>query len=152
MICSYKEIIDHITTWKNRQQKIVLVTGAFDIIHQEHVNFLEKAKQEGDMLIVGLESDKRVTKLKGSGRPVNTIAIRLHQIETCADSCFELPDVEDWLQFMQELKPDSYCVSSESPFMENKQLVCQQARVELKIVHQHNPAVSTTQLLKKSVQ
>jgi len=147
MISSYQDIINHITTWKNQQQKIVLVTGAFDILHQEHLNFLEKAKKEGNILIVGLESDQRVRQLKGLDRPINSIATRLQQIDTYADSCFELPEVQDRLQLMQELKPDYYCVSSQTPFMENKQLVCQQAGIEFKIVHQHNPAISTTKLI-----
>ena len=52
--------------------KIVLVGGCFDILHLGHVVFLEKAKKEGDVLVVLLESDEKVRFLKGKGRPVHT--------------------------------------------------------------------------------
>lgn len=51
-------------------KRIVLVGGCFDILHPGHVIFLEKAKKAGDMLVVFLESDKKVRKLKGMNRPM----------------------------------------------------------------------------------
>lgn len=52
--------------------KKVLVGGCFDVLHPGHIIFLEKAKKLGDKLIVLLESDEKVKKLKGSNRPVHT--------------------------------------------------------------------------------
>jgi len=57
-------------------KKIVLAGGCFDIIHPGHVIFLEKAKKTGDILIVFLESDKKVRKLKGTGRPIYSQKMR----------------------------------------------------------------------------
>src|SRR3990172_12032671 len=57
--------------WRSLGKKIVLVTGVFDLLHDEHRNFLKVAKKAGDFLIVGLESDTRVRALKGVGRPVH---------------------------------------------------------------------------------
>lgn len=55
-----------------RGKKVVLVGGCFDILHPGHVIFLEKAKKAGNLLVVILESDQMVRKLKGKGRPVHT--------------------------------------------------------------------------------
>ncbi|TAL67128.1 MAG: D-glycero-beta-D-manno-heptose 1-phosphate adenylyltransferase [Bacteroidetes bacterium] len=52
-------------------KKIVFTNGCFDIIHSGHITYLSKAKELGDVLIVGLNSDDSVTRLKGPGRPVN---------------------------------------------------------------------------------
>jgi FAD synthetase len=51
---------------------IVLVGGCFDIIHAGHISFLQKARKQGDVLIVLLENDKRIKKLKGPNRPINS--------------------------------------------------------------------------------
>jgi D-beta-D-heptose 7-phosphate kinase/D-beta-D-heptose 1-phosphate adenosyltransferase len=54
-----------------KQGKVVVFTnGCFDIIHRGHVEYLAKAKKLGDILIIGLNSDKSVQKLKGPGRPI----------------------------------------------------------------------------------
>ncbi len=56
--------------------KIVFTNGCFDIIHEGHTTYLSGAKALGDFLIIGLNSDASVTKLKGPGRPVNGEARR----------------------------------------------------------------------------
>ncbi len=57
---------------KARSKKIIFTNGCFDILHAGHVRYLETAKSYGDVLILGLNSDKSVTALKGDGRPINT--------------------------------------------------------------------------------
>ncbi len=154
MILSYAQVKAQMYTWHQQHETVVFVTGVFDILHQEHNNFLHKASQQGNRLIVGLESDQRVTLLKGPTRPVNSITVRLNQINNldCVSGCFELPPVTNWLHFMQELQPDSYCVSSHSPYLETKKSICEQIGIEFKIVHQHNPAISTTKIVHQNRQ
>jgi len=57
---------------KKRGKKIVFTNGCFDILHVGHVKYLEEAKSYGDVLILGLNSDESVRRLKGESRPVNT--------------------------------------------------------------------------------
>jgi D-beta-D-heptose 7-phosphate kinase/D-beta-D-heptose 1-phosphate adenosyltransferase len=57
---------------KSRGKKIVFTNGCFDILHVGHVKYLEEAKSYGDVLILGLNSDESVSRLKGPTRPVNT--------------------------------------------------------------------------------
>jgi len=55
---------------KSRKKKIVFTNGCFDIIHIGHVKYLERAKALGDVLIVGVNSDSSMKKIKGSKRPI----------------------------------------------------------------------------------
>jgi D-beta-D-heptose 7-phosphate kinase/D-beta-D-heptose 1-phosphate adenosyltransferase len=56
--------------------RIVFTNGCFDVLHAGHVRLLELARRKGDMLIVGINSDASVRRLKGSSRPVNVLADR----------------------------------------------------------------------------
>jgi D-glycero-beta-D-manno-heptose 1-phosphate adenylyltransferase len=62
--------------YRQEQKTVVFTNGCFDILHAGHVRYLSEAKQQGDILIVGLNSDESVRRLKGAGRPVNPAADR----------------------------------------------------------------------------
>ena len=62
-----KKITDN---YKKRGKKVVFANGCFDLIHVGHVRFLKSAKSKGDVLVVGLNSDRSVREIKGMGRPV----------------------------------------------------------------------------------
>ena len=55
---------------KREGKKIVFTNGCFDILHPGHINYLRRARQLGDLLVIGLNSDSSVRKLKGKGRPI----------------------------------------------------------------------------------
>ena len=59
---------------RRQRKKIVLTNGTFDIIHRGHVEYLQKARKLGDVLIVGLNTDASIRRIKGKGRPITTIA------------------------------------------------------------------------------
>jgi rfaE bifunctional protein nucleotidyltransferase chain/domain len=56
----------------NKNKKIVFTNGCFDILHRGHVSYLNEAKAQGDVLVLGLNSDASVKRLKGPTRPVNS--------------------------------------------------------------------------------
>ncbi|MBN2543958.1 D-glycero-beta-D-manno-heptose 1-phosphate adenylyltransferase [bacterium] len=58
------------SSWKNQNKKVVFTNGCFDIIHSGHIELLRRAKFEGDILVVGMNSDSSVKQIKESGRPV----------------------------------------------------------------------------------
>ncbi|MCM0604523.1 MAG: D-glycero-beta-D-manno-heptose 1-phosphate adenylyltransferase [Xanthomonadaceae bacterium] len=62
---------------RSKKKKIVFTNGCFDILHVGHVTYLQQAKDCGDVLVVALNSDGSVRKLKGSTRPVNTLKDRI---------------------------------------------------------------------------
>ena len=70
-IKKFEEIIQLSEELNSKGKKIVFTNGCFDIIHSGHIRYLETAKSFGDILIVGLNSDQSVKKLKGEGRPIN---------------------------------------------------------------------------------
>lgn len=70
-IKSQIELKTLIQAWQTAGEKVVFSNGCFDILHIGHIDYLEKARQLGDRLVIGLNSDKSVTKLKGANRPIN---------------------------------------------------------------------------------
>jgi D-beta-D-heptose 7-phosphate kinase / D-beta-D-heptose 1-phosphate adenosyltransferase len=69
-ICNLAELKDKVARWKQSKQKIVFTNGCFDLLHAGHVTYLESAKKRGDKLILGLNTDRSVSALKGPTRPV----------------------------------------------------------------------------------
>jgi len=68
-IINRSDLDEAVKKWRVDEKVIVFTNGCFDIIHRGHVEYLSKAKSLGDILILGLNSDKSVEKLKGEGRP-----------------------------------------------------------------------------------
>jgi len=71
-IINTEELKNIITNLKEQKKKIVTCNGTFDILHIGHIKFLQEAKQQGDILILGLNSDSSVKENKGPERPINT--------------------------------------------------------------------------------
>lgn len=72
MIINRNEIAELSRKLKSEGKKLVFTNGCFDILHSGHVFYLQKAKQQGDILILGLNSDASVKRLKGEKRPINS--------------------------------------------------------------------------------
>ena len=68
---TWDEITNIINKLKSENRKIVFTNGCFDILHSGHVQYLSEAKELGDILILGLNSDSSVKRLKGNDRPIN---------------------------------------------------------------------------------
>ncbi len=70
-ILTQEEAVRRVAQWRLLSKKIVFTNGVFDILHQGHIFSLSQAAREGDMLIIGLNADASVKRLKGDSRPVN---------------------------------------------------------------------------------
>ena len=70
-IFSLPGLIQKTKEWKQLGKKIVFTNGVFDLLHKGHIFSLTQAAKEGDVLIIGLNSDSSVKRLKGNSRPVN---------------------------------------------------------------------------------
>jgi len=138
---------------RRNRRRLVLVTGVFDVLHAEHLALLEKARLQGDVLVVGVESDWRVRQLKGEGRPRHdqTSRVAALEVQGVADGVFVLPEQfsqpQDHLRLVSQLRPDVLAVSEQSPFLDNKRQIMAKIGGRVEVVHRHNPAVSTTKLL-----
>lgn len=69
-ITDYEKLAKLVSYWKDQGLKIVLTSGAFDIFHIGHAEYLKKAKEMGDLLIVGIDSDEKLKIRKGPNRPI----------------------------------------------------------------------------------
>ena len=68
-IVELPELLEKVSSWKNAGEKVVFTNGCFDILHLGHVDYLEKARHQGDRMVLGLNTDASVGKLK-PGRPI----------------------------------------------------------------------------------
>jgi len=71
-----KNVTKAINDDKKDSKKIVFTNGCFDILHVGHIRYLSEAKSLGDILVIGINSDKSVKELKGPSRPINSLSDR----------------------------------------------------------------------------
>jgi len=141
--------LDHFLAERAKAKKtLTLVTGVFDLLHQEHRNFLLKAKQLGDLLLIGLESDVRVKQLKGANRPINNQAQRLVNLRAwnIADYIFILP--ENFSKSAEYIRPNFMAISSHTAFALEKEAILADFGAKLVVVHEFNPQFSSSLMIK----
>lgn len=104
------EHISHvIKNLKNQNKKIVATNGCFDILHVGHVKYLAQAKELGDILVVGINSDNSVKELKGPTRPINNEQDRAEVLAALSAVDYVVIFEEiDAINFLSMVKPDIY--------------------------------------------
>ena len=115
-VIRYKQVPALIEQLKTTGKRVVLVGGIFDLIHRGHVEFLEAAKREGDVLIVLLESDEKTREIKGKNRPINTQEDRAFVLSrfVMVDYILLLPYFrkdKDYEKLVKMLQPDIIAVT-----------------------------------------
>ncbi len=103
------DAVKHIMALKAEGKKIVMTNGCFDILHAGHLASLTAASQLGDILLVAVNDDASVTALKGSGRPVNTLANRMELLAGigCVDIVVPFSGSHS-ASLVEAVKPDVY--------------------------------------------
>lgn len=96
-----------VAEWKTAGEKIVFTNGCFDIIHKGHVSYLAKARDLGTKLILGLNTDESVKRLKGANRPVKELESRALTVASFEYIDLVIPFSEDTpLKVISTLLPD----------------------------------------------
>lgn len=91
----------------NSGKKIVFTNGCFDILHRGHLTYLNEAKSCGDVLVIGLNSDRSVKSLKGPTRPINSESDRKFMLENLKSvDCVAIFDEETPIELIKALAPD----------------------------------------------
>jgi len=132
--------------------KIVLVGGCFDFIHFGHISFLKSAKKLGGKLMVALESDENVRKMKGPTRPIHSQKQRQQMLESLkfVDEVIPLPPMrgdKDYFDLVNKIKPSVIAVTKGDLVRDKKQKQVELIGAKLVVI----PKVvtpSTTQLAK----
>jgi D-glycero-beta-D-manno-heptose 1-phosphate adenylyltransferase len=107
LIVNRRELAELVTRWRASGETITLANGCFDLLHVGHVRYLQGAKALGGRLVVALNSDASVRRLKGAGRPAMPEQERAEIV--CALACvdavvvFDEPDVRT---LIREIRPD----------------------------------------------
>jgi len=92
---------------RRASRKIVFANGVFDVLHVGHVRYLEAARAEGDLLVVGINSDSSARKLKGPGRPILTERARASLVAALKSVNYVVVfDELDVNSLLKELQPD----------------------------------------------
>ena len=98
-----KEIIKEL---KVQGLKIVFTNGCFDIIHRGHVEYLKRAKRLGDILIIGVNSDKSIKRIKGNKRPLTPLKSREYILDNLKPVDIVIPfDEETPIKLIKIIKP-----------------------------------------------
>jgi len=96
-----------VETWKNQGKTVVFTNGCFDLLHPGHIDYLHKARGLGDVLIVGLNDDASISRLKGPTRPINPLADREIMLAALKSVDLVVPFAEDTpLKLISTLLPD----------------------------------------------
>tara|TARA_R110002167_G_scaffold47812_3_gene141317 strand:+ start:4280 stop:5707 length:1428 start_codon:yes stop_codon:yes gene_type:complete len=98
-VLSPQELLDQLRVAQAKGEKIVFTNGCFDILHPGHVAYIKQAKALGDRLVVAVNSDESVRRLKGSKRPINSLEHRMAVLEAVG--------AIDWVTWFEEDTPKS---------------------------------------------
>ncbi|MBA1432122.1 MAG: D-glycero-beta-D-manno-heptose-7-phosphate kinase [Epsilonproteobacteria bacterium] len=131
-IKTFAEIDVIVKRYKSQGKRVVFTNGCFDILHVGHVKYLQEAKSFGDILIVGLNSDASVSRLKGPTRPVNAAEDRAYLLAALEAVDFVVPFEEDTpYELIKMIAPDVLVKGGD---YEGKAVVGTEFANELKLV------------------
>tara|TARA_R100000406_G_scaffold88247_1_gene73471 strand:+ start:26 stop:421 length:396 start_codon:yes stop_codon:yes gene_type:complete len=125
----------------------VWVNGCFDVLHRGHIELFKYAKSQGNYLVVGIDSDERIKKLKGASRPVNILEDRMEMLRS-------IKYIDDVVWFDSESELDTQIFSSGAEIMvvgsdyRNKKVIGSKHVKEVKFFERIN-GYSTTSILEK---
>ncbi len=115
--------------------RLVLTSGSFDLVHLGHVKYLAKAKELGDVLIVGVDSDAKIRHRKGEDRPMVPESERLEMLahQRPVDVIFLKADDEERWALIRAVRPDVLVLSTDHSYDEDEQVqlreICGEVRV-----------------------
>jgi len=145
---------ENIGSIKSENKKVVLSGGCFDILHDGHIEFLQKAKNEGDILVILLESDARIKKNKGANRPIHGYSQREKALSRLSfiDVIVPVPDSandQTYINVVKELEPDIIAITKGDPLTEIKKRQAELVGGKVVEVMTRNKKFSSSKLITK---
>lgn len=102
------ELLPLVEHWRKKGKTIVTTNGTFDLLHKGHLFLLEECRKQGDILIVGINSNASVKRYKGQDRPIEDEKIRAQNVSAYADAVFIFED-DDPREWLKSIRPDVHC-------------------------------------------
>jgi D-beta-D-heptose 7-phosphate kinase / D-beta-D-heptose 1-phosphate adenosyltransferase len=103
------ELVARVEAFRRRQRRIVFTNGCFDLLHRGHVAYLSDAKAQGDVLIVGINTDEGVRRLKGPSRPITSLPDRMEMLAAMSSVDLVVPFDEDTPEgLIRLIRPDVF--------------------------------------------
>ncbi len=157
---NYSQISALAKKFHRENKKIVFATGCFDLLHFGHSFFFEKAKEHGDILIVGVGNDKTLKALKGSGRPILSERIRAAMVasQMFVDYAVILKEPlkahkDDHSNLMTKIKPLVFVVNKDDSALSSKKAIIESLGGSLVSISRIRPKgipyISTTSICEK---
>ena len=145
-IFNKNNLLEKLEIWRSANKKIVFTNGCFDILHAGHTKYLENAKNLGDILIVGLNSDASLKRLKGRNRPINNHDDRSYILASLQVVDFVVIFDDDTpIELIKIIKP--YIIVKGSDY-KGKEIVCENIAKEIRLIN-FIEGKSTTKTIKK---
>jgi rfaE bifunctional protein nucleotidyltransferase chain/domain len=147
--------LHQIRAWQDAGEEVVFTNGCFDLLHAGHVRYLERARQLGDHLVIGINGDASVRALKGPSRPLQTEGDRAAILAALASvDLVVIYEEERALDLIGELKPDIYAKGGdytlETMYRPERDLVYGYGgRVEIISLNGLNTDDSTSRIIQK---
>lgn len=140
---------------KIEKNKLVLAGGCFDVIHQAHIEFLEKSKSEGKILVLLLESDENIKRIKGNDRPLNNQLVRAENLSklNIVDYIIllNMPDSSQYYyNLVKSIHPDIIAVTSNDPLLSIKKEQAEMVGGKVVVVMKRDENYSTTKMIEKT--
>ena len=147
---SYRTVPLHVRTLRESGGRVVFTNGCFDLLHRGHVTYLEAARSLGDVLVVGLNSDASVVRLKGPSRPVVPEEDRAAVLDALgAVDTVILFDEDTPVRLLRELRPAVYVKGGDYRVEDLPEAkVAAEIEAEVRILP-FEPGYSTTALIEK---
>lgn len=132
----------------NTQSKIIWLNGTFDVLHAGHVKMFQKASEQGNRVVVGIDTDERIRELKGSNRPVNILKHRVEMLQAIKyiDFVFTFGNEKELIDLIEYIEPDVLCIGEE---YRNKRIVGKELFKEIIYIPKYDDLSSTKILNKK---
>ncbi len=106
-ILDWQQVEETVSRWRSLGERIVFTNGCFDLLHYGHIHYLAAAKDLGHRLVVGVNSDESVSRLKGPARPIKDENTRLHLLAAlvCVDAVVLFGE-DTPLDLIKTIRPD----------------------------------------------
>jgi len=156
IVLDYEELRKIVDAHKTLGHKIVCTVGSWDMLHIGHLRYLMKAKEQGDVLIVGVDSDRGIKLYKNELRPVIPEEERMEMLkyQDCVDYVTLIDDIDDkgkWqYELVKKITPDIF-VTVEGSYPEEQIEALKQNSKEVLMFPRQAESTSTTNIIEKTM-